>query len=303
MSKNRNRDSSTIRARNIRPEITDNDRFGLTFLLAAIFHGIVILGITFTFVAPADSETSPALDIILLQTQTPSEVEQADYLAQVSQQGGGNSDEKLRRQDLFSAPTLAKNPGLAMQTRQPQQAQQKQSQQLALLHQQDSAYFIQQPDENNSTEKTKKEDIAEIVEAMQAARLAVEISDNIEERSKKNNIKFLNSSTQEFAPAKYMRDWIDKVERIGNLNYPDSARRKNLNGTLILDVVINAKGELIKTDLRHSSGHQILDDAAKRIVKLAAPFAAFPDKLRKQADLIHITRSWEFLNSNGLRTH
>ena len=99
-----------------------------------------------------------------------------------------------------------------------------------------------------------------------------------------------------------MREWIDRVERVGNLNYPDQARRNKLSGTLILDVVINAKGELVKTDLRQSSGHQILDDAAKRIVKLAAPYSAFPKKLREETDVIHITRSWEFLNNSSLRT-
>lgn len=100
-----------------------------------------------------------------------------------------------------------------------------------------------------------------------------------------------------------MRQWIDRVERIGNLNYPDKARRDKLSGTLILDVVINAEGELVKADLRQSSGHQILDDAAKRIVELAAPYAPFPAKLRQEADVIHITRSWEFMNDNSLRTN
>ena len=100
-----------------------------------------------------------------------------------------------------------------------------------------------------------------------------------------------------------MRQWINRVERIGNLNYPDQARREKLSGTLILDVVINADGELVKADLRQSSGHQILDDAAKRIVQLAAPYSPFPPKLRKEADVIHITRSWEFLNDSSLRTN
>ncbi len=302
MTKNRRRLNKPLN-HGIKPDISDHDRFGLTFLLASIFHGILILGITFTLTPSSDIEASPALDIILLQTHTPSETEEADYLAQVSQQGGGSSEEQVRRRDLFSAPTLAQNPGLALQNRQQQQAQQQQEHQLALLHQQKSSYQIQQADRTNANENKQQTEQVEVSKATQAARLAAEISNEIEENSKRNNIKFLNSSTREFTPAKYMRDWIDRVERVGNLNYPDQARRQKLNGTLILDVVINADGELIKTDLRHSSGHQVLDDAAKRIVRLAAPFAAFPEKLRQQADVIHITRSWEFLNSSGLRTH
>ncbi|HHO58806.1 MAG TPA: energy transducer TonB [Thiotrichales bacterium] len=287
----------------VKPDISDHDRFGMTFLLASIFHGMLILGITFTFSPDADSETAPALDIVLLQTYTPSEADEARFLAQVSQQGGGDSQENTRPRDLFSAPTLAKNPGLAMQTRQQQQRQQQQSEQLALLHQVDATYQIQQNDEQNTPENQNRAEQTQVNETLQTARFAAEISDKIEAQAQSGKVKFLNSSTREFAPAKYMRDWIDRVERVGNLNYPDQARRQKLNGTLILDVVISADGELLKTDLRQSSGHQVLDDAAKRIVRLAAPYSAFPAKLREQADVIHITRSWEFLDSSGLHTH
>jgi len=99
-----------------------------------------------------------------------------------------------------------------------------------------------------------------------------------------------------------MRNWIDKIERLGNADYPDAAIRNKLNGTLILDVVINADGTLKEINLRRSSGHQILDDAAKRIVRMSSPFSAFPAKLKKQADIIHITRSWEF-QSNQLKSY
>ena len=112
----------------------------------------------------------------------------------------------------------------------------------------------------------------------------------------------MNSSTREFIPARYMREWINRVERIGNLNYPDQARRDKLSGTLILDVTIDAKGKLLNIDLRKSSGHKILDDAAQRIVKLAAPYSPFPDKLKQEADVIHITRSWEFINNSEFKT-
>ena len=287
----------------VKSDISDHDRFGMTFLLAAIFHGMLILGITFTFSPDADSETAPALDIILLQTYTPSEVDEASFLAQVSQQGGGDSKENTRPRDLFSAPTLAEKSGLAMQNQQRQQLQQQQNKQLALLHQSDASYLIQQSDPRNTTENRNHAEQTQLNETQQTARLAAEISDRIEVQAQSGKVKFLNSSTREFAPAKYMRDWIDRVERVGNLNYPDQARREKLNGTLILDVVINADGQLLKTDLRQSSGHQVLDDAAKRIVRLAAPYSAFPEKLREQADVIHITRSWEFLNSSGLHTH
>ena len=288
--------------RTIKPKITDHDRFGMTFVLATVFHGIVILGVTFTISPPADSKTSPALDIILVQTKAPSEVEDADYLAQVSQQGGGNAEQKARPREIFSAPTLSATPGITTESSVQQVQKQKQREQVAMLTQSESDFSI------NTEKDPTKEDDSNIVNPStvskntQTARLAAEISNNIEEQASIERTKYLNSSTKEFAPAQYMRQWIDRVERVGNLNYPDQARRKKLSGTLILDVVINADGELVKTDLRQSSGHQILDDAAKRIVKLAAPFSSFPKKLRKETDVIHITRSWEFLNNSSIRT-
>jgi protein TonB len=284
--------------------ITDTDRFGMTFFLAAIFHGIVILGITFTIAPPADSKTAPTLDIILVQTQAPVDIEESDdvdYLAQVSQLGGGDAEEKARPRELFSAETLSNESGIATQTSEQQVQKQKHVEQQTLLTQQDAEYAI-----NTEETPTDAEDITTIDKTNTSENFlsaqAAEISDTIEKQASTGRTKYLNSSTKEFTPAEYMRSWINRVERVGNLNYPDQARRKKLNGTLILDVVINADGELVKTDLRQSSGHQILDDAAKRIVKLAAPYPPFSEKLRDEADVIHITRSWEFLNNSSIRT-
>ena len=78
------------------PQITDNDRLGMTLFLAAVFHGIIILGVTFSLSPPAESESLPTMDVILVQTQDPSQAEDARYLAQVSQQGGGNEQEQHR---------------------------------------------------------------------------------------------------------------------------------------------------------------------------------------------------------------
>jgi protein TonB len=238
-----------------------------------------------------------------VQTQNPSEAEDAKYLAQVSQQGGGNSEEQSRPTDLFTAPSLSKNPGMAMATSQQQLASQKQVEEVALLHQDNSSHSIDTDEDKQTPNNTTSQNRQSQNQNSKQARLAHELSTQIQNQAEKTRTRYLNSSTREFVPATYMRQWINRVERIGNLNYPDQARREKLSGTLILDVVINADGELVKTDLRQSSGHQILDDAAKRIVQLAAPYSPFPPKLRQEADVIHITRSWEFLNDSSLRTN
>ena len=143
----------------IKPTITDHDRFGMALLLTAIFHGMVILGVTFSVSSPADSKTSPALDIILVQTRSPEDVEKADYLAQVSQQGGGMAEEKARPKELFSAPTLSNKPAIATHTGNPQLQKQKQNEQLAYVTQKDAEYAVNS-DKNpvkaeNDTSKNK----------------------------------------------------------------------------------------------------------------------------------------------------
>lgn len=284
------------------PKITDNDRLGMTFFLAAIFHGILVLGITFSVAPAADNKTTPTLDIIIVQTQNPSEAKDAKYLAQISQQGGGNSEEKSRQRDLFTAPTMAQDPGLALQTQQ-QQSRQSQPEEVAMLTQNDSDFSIQTEKQQSKPDETTVKQPENTSKNSRTARLAQEISNIVDNRTERPKVKYMNSSTREFLPARYMREWINRVERIGNLNYPDQARRNKLSGTLILDVAINSDGELLNIDLRQSSGHKLLDDAAQRIVELAAPYSPFPAKLKQEVDVIHITRSWEFMSSSRLKTH
>jgi protein TonB len=283
------------------PKITDNDRLGMTFFLAALLHGILILGITFSVSPVAEDKSPPTLDIILVQTQNPSEAKDAKYLAQISQQGGGDSEKKSRPRDLFTAPSVAKESGQALQIQQ-QASRQKQAEKVAVLSQKQSSFSV-----DTQEQQTKPDDVTikqqeSASKNAKTARLIQEISNIIEHQIERPKVIYMNSSTKEFLPARYMREWINRVERIGNLNYPDQARRDKLSGTLILDVAINAKGELINVDLRKSSGHKILDDAAQRIVKLAAPYSPFPDKLKQEADVIHITRSWEFINNSQFKT-
>ncbi len=98
-----------------------------------------------------------------------------------------------------------------------------------------------------------------------------------------------------------MEAWRAKVERVGNLNYPDDARKKKLSGSLILDVALNSDGSVSRITVRRSSGIKVLDDAAIRIVELSSPFAPFPEQIKEETDILHITRTWQFLNNNRFR--
>lgn len=284
------------------PQISSNDRLGMTIFFALLFHGIVILGITFVSSPSAKQKIPPSLDIILVNTSNSETPEEADYLAQTTQDGGGNSDEKVRRTDLFSAPTLSKEAGIAQQQSVTQTPVKKQESKKAYLTQSSSTHKVKTQDKHQNKEK-HEQILTPQQKNMLAARMAEELSLTFQEYSQRPKEKFLTSRTKEYIAASYMRNWIDKIERLGNADYPDAAIRERLSGTLILDVVINSDGSLKEINLRRSSGHQILDDAAKRIVQMSSPFQAFPANLQKQADIIHITRSWEFQSNNQLRSY
>ena len=185
--------------RRIKPTISDQDRFGMTFFLAAIFHAMVILGVTFTVSPPADSKTSPALDIILVQTKSPNEVEKADYLAQVSQQGGGSAEEKQRPRELFSAPTLSKKPAIATHSSEARVQKQQQHEQLAFITQEQPAeHKINSDKESSRAEKHTSTEETNSSQNTDTARLAAEISSIIEEQASIERTRYLNSSTREF---------------------------------------------------------------------------------------------------------
>lgn len=140
-----------------------------------------------------------------------------------------------------------------------------------------------------------------ITSSYQIAALSSEIRRKLDERSKRPRRQFISAATREYRYAAYMEAWRQKVERVGNLNYPREVRRRSLTGSLILDVALYPDGSLDAITVRRSSGNHILDEAAIHIVTLAAPFSPFPEDIRKEVDILHITRTWQFLDSSGFR--
>ena len=135
------------------------------------------------------------------------------------------------------------------------------------------------------------------------ASLNAEINRRLKAYAERPRRKWITARTREHKYAAYMEAWRQKVERIGNLNYPDEARRRKLSGNLLLDVALNPDGSINEITLRRSSGERVLDDAAVRIVKLAAPFAKFPDAIREDdVDILHIERTWQFASGDRFVT-
>jgi len=283
-------------------KIGANDRLGFTLFLALALHIIVILGVGFTSIANNPAESLPSLDIIQANTESPEQPEDADYLAQANQKGGGNQTDKARPGAPVSAPTPLNQQGMSDRLQ-----EEKINNQLKI----ERIYYINQLDAENKIEQTEKSDQQNSLDShsisiqqrrRDIASLQAEIRKISEAYARRPREIALTASTREAVEAGYLAQWVNKIEHIGNLNYPAEAEVQKINGSLRLNVRINATGNVIDVQVTRTSGHSVLDQAAKRIVRLAGPFPPFPQKLREKADQIVIVRTWEF-NSNRLTTN
>ncbi|GAB4507491.1 MAG: energy transducer TonB [Sulfuricaulis sp.] len=284
--------------------LSQSDRFGVSFFGSFLVHMVVILGVTFALPKLRDLPGLPSLEITLVQTTSDKRTLDPEFLAQANQEGGGDSD----------AAEIAKNPLPVREISRvnrdfptfqstPQKRVKSEREMITLLSQDASRKIKEQesrPDKKELQLQPPSLGLMTPTEILQErARLNAEISRTWQEFQKRPRHKFLNARTQEYKYAAYMDAWRAKVERIGNLNYPDEAKRRHLMGNLVLDVALNADGSINEISVRRSSGQKFLDDAAIRIVELSAPFAPFPPEIRADMDVLHITRTWKF-NESGL---
>jgi periplasmic protein TonB len=268
------------------------DRLVLTLFIATAVHALIILGVGFE---PFDQDpldkTTPTLDVTVVNPTKSLPPEDYDYLAESSQEGAGNTEEKVRPQQQM----MEQAPAAAPAEDKPAPTQ--------VLTRDDSLENIEKPSETETDEKSEQPSATELVNrSLEMLALDRQINQSLLAYSKKPRSKFISARTKEFKYASYMRDWVAKVERVGELNYPDAARRQNLSGKLIVQVAVYPDGSVRDITIRKPSGHKILDDAAVRIVKLAAPFAPFPDSISKDTDVLFITRTWVFTSSNRLKS-
>ncbi len=140
-----------------------------------------------------------------------------------------------------------------------------------------------------------------LTNSLKIASLSAEVRRKEEAKAKRPRRKFISASTKEYNYAAYMEAWRSKVERVGNLNYPEQARKQGLSGSLVLDVALRRDGSIDEITIRRSSGEKMLDDAAIRIVELSAPFSPFPQHIQDETDILHIMRTWQFLNNKGFK--
>ncbi|MCO5097067.1 MAG: energy transducer TonB [Rhodocyclaceae bacterium] len=270
-------------------------------LIASLALHAVLLSIHFKLPDAIKRATSATLEVVLVNAKSARKPVKAQARAQANLDGGGNTDEDRRAKTPLPAAQQTQ-PGDSLVEAQ-RRVQELEAQQQKLLTQAKSKKAVQV--ETSRSEKQPEQssvrgaDLAQ--SALAIARMEAQIARQVEEYNKRPRKKFIGARTEEFAAAQYLEDWRQKVERIGNLNYPEAAKGR-LYGNLLLYVEIKADGSLERVEVQRSSGHRILDEAALRIVRMAAPYGNFSAELKRQTDIVAFARTWVFTKADQLQS-
>jgi protein TonB len=281
-----------------------HDRMLTTCFLAALFHGIIILGVTFS--APsskAGGDEAPALEVVLVNDQAPSVASNpnAQYLSERSQKGSGNTLKRERtlipKSSLMPVERsgIPSGDGLAAQ----QAGTETGNEELIATHiRSQKIFYFAAP-----TAAAVPSQLPQLLE--KRPDLAMTPNDDgveLRMRGEAMHQLWIAADTRESDVAVYLDGWRRKIERVGTMNFPDAARRQKLSGTPVIEVTIGSDGKLLDTVVRRSSGHAEIDEAAMRILKLAAPFDPFPGELAGKHDEIRIAYEWQFLGGASAGT-
>jgi protein TonB len=280
------------------------DRMLTTCFLAALFHGIVILGVTFSSASSkAGGDEAPALEVVLVNDQAPSVAQNPNgqYLSERSQKGSGNTLKRERtlipKSSLMPVERsgIPSGDGLAAQ-----QAGTDVGEEELIATQQPAQkiFYFAAP-----TAASVPSQLPLLLE--KRPDLAMTPNDDgveLRMRGEAMHQLWIAADTKESDVAVYLDSWRRKIERVGTMNFPDAARREKLSGTPVIEVTIGADGKLLETVVRRSSGHAEIDEAAMRILKLAAPFDPFPGELAGKHDEIRIAYEWQFLGGASAGT-
>lgn len=280
-----------------------SSRLDVALLISFFVHAIIVFGITFKLPNIEFNNKATPLEVVLVNSKSKSKPNKADSLAQANLDGGGNTDDNRRAKTPFPLSPSHKQSIKVSQAKQKTKKLEQEAKRLMTAV--NSKKKIPQSD--SRTEKSKKGkktmNTSELIQrSREIIRLEAQVAKDYEAYQKRPKRKFIGARTKEYRFARYVEDWRVKVERIGNLNYPEAAKKDRLYGNLQLTVGIMADGTLESIEINRSSGNKILDEAAIKIVKLAGQngFAPFPPDISRDTDILHITRTWMFTRSDEL---
>jgi protein TonB len=272
---------------------SSNDRFAVSILMALGMHAAILLGVGFAMDFKPLTHPLQTLDVVLVNWKSETKPDEADFLAQASQQGGGESNEAKRpsQENTGASPGPADGDDHLDQKEQASSVVDAAREQIVV--EDDTAEVtqqitsIEQPDIFPSAATLMQE-------SMTMAKLQPGIQRDRESQSKLPRRKWISANTRQYEFAAYMQAWVAKVERVGNLNFPEEVRRLKLTGDLVMTVGIKQDGSIEAIEVIRSSGKFQLDQAATRIVRLAGPYSPLPEQIKETVDILHITRTWVF---------
>jgi protein TonB len=275
----------------------------LTFAIAGsiLLHAFVLALRFSSFDLAVRDRNGPPLEVALVNAKSKTKPSKAEILAQANLDGGGNTDANRRaKTPLPVLPRDSVNSELAVAT---QKVEELEKQAKELMTQVSAAPAVAPP-VAKPTDAPDPSELPSSTELMQrtleAMRLEAQIAKDMDAYEKRPKRRFVGARATEYRFARYVEDWRLKVERIGNLNYPEAARAQKLYGTLLLSVGIRADGSLESIAVDRTSGQKILDTAAMKIVEMASPYAPFPPDIKRDTDILYITRTWTFAPGDAL---
>ncbi|MDD5250196.1 MAG: TonB family protein [Rhodocyclaceae bacterium] len=270
----------------------------------SLFIHAVVLAVHFKLPEALGKATEQALDVILVNSKSATKPHHAQARAQANLDGGGNTDENRRAATPLPLAKLTRDGDAALEAQRRVAAlEAEQRQMLTRLNSETAVAAATRRADPTPPAPLPNLSGADLASsAMNMVRLEAEINRNLDEYNKRPRKAFIGARTAEYRFAQYVEDWRQKMERIGNLNYPEAARGK-LYGSLVLSVTIRADGSVKQILIDRGSGHRVLDDAARRIVELAAPYAPFPPNIARDTDEIEISRTWSFTSADRLQSN
>jgi periplasmic protein TonB len=282
----------------------DMSRFQYAVLASVVVHAFVLFGVS---IRPPDmsrfDNLAPPLEVVLVNARSTSRPVQADTLAQHNLDGGGNTDlDRRARSPLPVTRDDKQTTDLTAESRRVQQLEQEAQRLMTQMKSQAKVESSAAQPEPQTETRVAPNATDLMTRSLEIARLEAQIDKQMDAYQKRPRRRFLGARAQEYRFTRYIDDWRQKVERIGTLNYPQAARDQKIYGSLVMTVSIRADGTVENVEVNRSSGQKILDEAARRVVQLAAPYAAFPPDISRDTDVLSITRTWIFTRSDELFT-
>lgn len=280
--------------------LAPSDRLWVLLIASFVLHLGAVFGVSFKFPQPKIAPSNPhAIEVVLVNKKSANRPSHAEVYAQANLEGGGTLETDRRAKSPL--PMLEENQEMAVSQKQRRVLElEERTRQLA------SQIKTADKMESRSTRRNSPSPHLSAADLIQSShdtiRLQAQIDRDLDNYNKRPRKVSIGATAKEYVLARYLEDWRMKVEKVGNLNYPEEAKRQKLYGSLMLTVEINADGGVRTVELNRSSGHPVLDQAAMRIVRLAAPYAPFSADIRRNYDVVSITRTWAFTRADELRS-